>query len=115
MSAATTTWRLPARYSAAQIVAAVRHAQDPSHSGDRYATPAGETFTAEGFCRWFRERLLEKINRNEAPRGRKAEAAWFWETFRAARKLNTPRLVVRERELPLWLRGRMAHRVTTED
>jgi len=90
------------------------------------AAPAGvvrrvlpDVWTAEPmdlarFRAWFARRLEEKINRSEPARGRKDCADWFRAASHTARRVNTPRLVVRAQEIPLEFRARLAHRLHTE-
>lgn len=71
--------------------------------------------TAGSVLRQFRDGLHDRINRHVPGfgRGRKWDPDWQREVGHAARRLNTPRLIVRPAEVPLWLRARMAHRLHT--
>ena len=62
----------------------------------------------------FYEGLTDRINRRIANygKGRKWSNEWQIETQRAARALNTPRLVIHW--LPKWLLGRFGHRIERE-
>lgn len=64
-----------------------------------------------GYRSWFRSCLADKINRFEPVRGRKVEADWQRDAARAARRVNTPRLIVRDTEIPREFRHRLAHRL----
>lgn len=57
----------------------------------------------------------ERINRHLPwfERGRKWEWVWQADTARAARALNTPRLVIHW--LPAWLKTRFAHRLYSHE
>jgi hypothetical protein len=91
------------------------------------AAPDGEEYS-HGLCQCgpatalevraeYAEGLHDRINRHIAGFGvgRKWDADWQRYTLQSALRLNTPRLIVRAVELPLWLRDRMAHRVTEND
>lgn len=67
--------------------------------------------------RQFRGGMTERINRHIPGYGigRKWQPEWYWWTWRTARAVNTPRLVVRRTEVPVWLRARLAHRIYHED
>jgi len=92
-------------------VAAVK-AVDPARTYDHgltgWAPVTGATVLAE-----FREGVHDRINRHDPTygKGRKWASEWFWDTMRAARALNTPRLRVYASEVPMWLRERVAHRL----
>jgi hypothetical protein len=71
------------------------------------------TLTAAEWTRWFRTCLDRKINRAlPVPTGRKHAQEWQIECQRAARQLNTPRLIIRW--LPRDLRRRCGHRLLTD-
>lgn len=58
----------------------------------------------------FRASLHERINRHIPGRaGRKWESNWFWEIYRAAKMLNTPRVAIHW--LPVDLKSRFSHRL----
>jgi hypothetical protein len=73
--------------------------------------------------REFRRGLHDRINRRipgfpgtlrprTRPHGRKLEQQWQIETYRAARQLNHPRLIIDW--LPPWLHSRFKHRLRSE-
>jgi hypothetical protein len=63
----------------------------------------------------FREGMDDRINRHIPGFGvgRKWEPNWFWAAWRAARDVNTPRLIVRY--VPPDLKARLAHRIHTNE
>lgn len=71
-------------------------------------TPAGRILAQ------FRYGMHDRINRHIPGYGvgRKWSPSWYWETWRFARDVNTPRLIVRW--APVEFRQRLAHRLTTD-
>ncbi len=61
----------------------------------------------------LRRGMDDRINRHIPGygKGRKWDSDWFWSAWRAARDVNTPRLVVRY--VPMEFRARLAHRIET--
>lgn len=114
---AAVTWRLPSGYTPSQLVYAVRHAH--IYTNDLYVSPAWphDTMTAEQYVRWFRGRLNAKINRGLPARGKKCASDGYMSDYerhamQIAQRVNTPRLIVREREVgDVKLRARLAHRM----
>lgn len=82
------------------------------HGFTGWAPVTGATVLEE-----FREGVHDRINRHDPAygKGRKWANEWFWDTMRAARKLNTPRLRVYASEVPMWLRARVEHRLAHHD
>lgn len=121
-SPASTTWRIPVNYTASQLVYAIQHAK--SHPDDFYQPMAygSQRMTAEQYLTWFRRRLHAKINRaskdQERQRyGRKDGGDGYCSdyersTSHIARKVNTPRLIVRVSECPKEFREQLAHRLS---
>lgn len=74
----------------------------------------GEPEPAETILRQFRAGMHDRINRHLPGfgRGRKWSDQWFFDALRAARDVNTPRLIVRW--IPAEFRSRLAHRLTVE-
>jgi len=67
--------------------------------------------TSEEWLTWFRQCLDRKIA-SYIPGygvGRKWESDWYWQAWRIARDVNTPRLVVRW--VPKEFRERLQHRL----
>jgi hypothetical protein len=62
----------------------------------------------------FRYGLHDRINQHIPGygKGRKWSPNWQADTWNAARRVNTPRLLVRESEVPYWLRSRVGHRIS---
>lgn len=85
---ACTCWRIPANYTAAQIVYAVRHAK--SHTGDVYITPQGTKTSAAEYVLWFRRCLRDKIYARDirAVRGRRVRQEYVLGLYRDAQRLK---------------------------
>lgn len=115
-----TPWKVPKTYSARQIVYAVRHAK--SHPRDFYQVNEydGVKMTAAEYVAWFRKCLHKKINRDRVPYGRNDGGDGYMSdsertAMQLARRVNTPRLIVRASEVPQEFRVRLAHRIWTEE
>lgn len=74
-----------------------------------------EPMDLDAFLTWFHRRLDLKIDRDEPRRGRKDDPDWERAARQLAARVNRPRLVVREAEVPLEFRGRLRHRIHVED
>lgn len=100
-------------YTAKGIVAC--HGFCRTHPAGGVPIDRGTVLTAEEWLRWFRERLDVKISSHIKgfEIGRKWDLDYQVEIRRAARALNTPRLVIDW--LPADLKTRFAHRLRRND
>lgn len=90
-------------------------AMAPGQSLDRSLTDRGSSSAGE-VLRQFRAGLHDRINRHDPRVGcRKLDPDWQRHTAQLARRVNTPRLVVHEGEVPAEFRAKLAHRLTTPD
>jgi hypothetical protein len=69
--------------------------------------------TREDALREFRDGMHDRINRHLTGfgHGRKWSNDWQRAVMQTASRVNTPRLIVRVREVPMHLRARLAHRL----
>jgi hypothetical protein len=77
--------------------------------------PKTEVKSLEQWQRMFRTALDRRINAKagpDAPRGRKDDQRWQNDVYRLSQAVNTPRLIVRERDVPVEYRKRLDHRTT---
>lgn len=116
----STTWNIPKTYNARQIVYAIRHAK--THPRDFYQVDEydGKKMTAVAYVAWFRKCLHAKINRERRQYGRNDAGDYYMSdseraTMQLARRVNTPRLIVRMSEVPREFRERLAHRIWAKD
>lgn len=115
------TATIPARHTAHTLLGTIAWLRaDPEN---RCALPLVWTADPDGmtlnqFMAWFRQALDKKISHREAGREcahynwRKLCPDWQRAAYQTAQRVNTPRLIVREREVPLEFRARLAHRLT---
>lgn len=107
-----TAYRVPSNYTAAQLLLAIQTAKrEPGSSFSIAGSWPAEEMTAAQYIAWFRSCMNAKINRGQAPRGRKDCSDWQRDAMRTARSVNTPRLRVYLRSVPLEFRARLAHRL----
>lgn len=107
-----TVMLIPQHHSARTLVGTMRWLRADSRRRVVVDSWLRSDFDFETFRAWFVERLMEKINRDERPRGRKDSTDWWRSMSHVARSVNTPRLRVHASSVPLELRSRLAHRLT---
>lgn len=113
-------WRIPVNYTSKQLIYAIKHAK--AHPNDFYQTSewASHRMTASQYLAWFRRCLNAKINRDRKRYGRKDGGDNYMSdyersTMQIARRVNTPRLIVRKNDVPFEFKGRLAHRIYQEE
>lgn len=113
-------WQIPTDYTAKQLIYAINHAK--SHPNDFYPSSewTSKRMTAAQYLAWFRRCLNAKINRSRTRYGRKDGGDNYMSDYersamQTARRVNTPRLIVRKSEVPFEFRARLVRRIYRED
>jgi len=110
--------RIPAQHSVRSLLASWRWLrEDPDNRRVEPDNYAALPLDLRQFRTWFRRCLDERISARSAPERpwRKLDPDWQRDAWHAARRVNTPRLIVRPHEIPAEFRARLRHRLCEDE